>query len=239
MRVIISKIKTKIACFCSKFGRRRGSFLLEIAIAMSIIGIFSGFLITKIVLANKVMREQVAKNNIAVVSVALASFVAKNNRLPRPALDDSGLETAQLGTCMGKVPYGTLEISVKNTVDGRGRSLIYIVEPQLTHDFDRIYDTTFLGRCFCEGIPDPKISVKQMSNSSHELIAFVLDTDENLPDISEKITVTAAKNTYWISRDMLLMQYLKNSPCRRENNDPSSSSQQSNTSGSGDSFDLF
>jgi type II secretory pathway pseudopilin PulG len=215
---------------------------LEIAIALSILGLISGFLLTKTVIMNKITREQTTKNNIATVAVALATFVANNNRLPRPALDN-GHETTELNTYVGKIPYYALGISVKNTVDGRGRPLIYIVEAKLTREFDRIYDTSFNGRFFCAGISDPKIVVDKAAISDKDPIAFVLDVKDNPPNISDEIKVTASRNTYWVSRDMLLMQYMKNSPCRRENNVPDSPLQRGNagagTAAARDPLDLF
>jgi hypothetical protein len=208
-------------CFCLKFGRPlRGSFLLEIAIAISIIGLISGFFITKTIITSKAVREQITRSNISIVSIALASFVANNSRLPRPSIDRNGHECEESETnYVGKIPFYTLGISAKNAMDGNGRPLVYIVEPFLTFNFSHIYDTN-VDRCFCSGISSPKISVDKISTSFNSIIAFVIDTEDNLPAISEKIHVTVSKNTHWISRDMILMQYLKNSPCRREENRP-------------------
>jgi hypothetical protein len=224
----------------------RGSLLLEIAVALSIIGLISGFFITKTILTGKIMREQTTKNNIMTVTVALAAFVANNYRLPRPSTDGNGRENSESDmTCVGKIPYRTLGISAKNTVDGNGRPLIYIVEILLTLKSEQIYDSAVnMARCFCEGIFDPKISVDKIDDTDTESpIAFVIDTEDNPPTISGKICVTASKNTFWISRDMLLMQYLKNSPCNRENIHafPTGAIGAASTSGGSqaDPFDMF
>ncbi|MDR1236492.1 MAG: hypothetical protein LBJ96_05825, partial [Holosporaceae bacterium] len=220
---IIPRIKTKIAYFYLRFGKLRGSFLLEIAIAVSIIGLVSGFFVTKMITTGKIMRDQITKSNIETVSIALASFVANNQRLPRPSVDESGDEknTPEM-TYVGKVPFHTLGIPMKSAADGNGKPLIYIVEATLTSDSDSIYSTPALTPCFCKGIPNPKILIKGMEDFKNGIIAFVIDTDDNPPTLSGEIRVKISKNTFWISRDGILMRFLKNSPCERENSTPPS-----------------
>jgi hypothetical protein len=194
---------------------------LEIAIVISIIGLISGFFINKTIMTGKIMRKQTTKNNISAVSIALAAFVANNNRLPRPALDGNGHESAESEMkYIGKVPYYTLGIPMKNAADGNGKQLIYIVENQLTRNHDSIYDKSFLDSCFCDEILDRKITVDAVA-PGRNTIAFVIDTEDNPPVVSadtKKVSVTASKNTCWVLRDILLMQYLKNSPCAKEDN---------------------
>jgi hypothetical protein len=180
----------------------------------------SGFFINKTIITGKIMREQTTKNNISLVSIALAAFVANNYRLPRPSLDGSGHESSKSDMkSVGKVPYYTLGIPMKNAADGNGKQLIYIVEEQLTCDHDCIYCSGFLDDCFCEGF-DQTITVDAVAHGRNT-IAFVIDTEDNPPVVSadpKKISITASKNTYWVLRDVLLMQYLKNSPCAKEDN---------------------
>lgn len=192
---------------------------------MSIIGLISGFFITKTIIANKAIRSQITKNNMETISMALASFVANNNRLPRPSFDNNGeehsLSEENLSNFVGKVPFHSLGIAAKTSLDGYGKPLIYAVEPSLTSDnFTKIYDDSGFDQCFCSGISDPKIYIKGIASTGRNPIAFVIDTSDNSPNVSEKINVVISKNTCWILRDMLLMQYLKNSPCRRETQTP-------------------
>jgi hypothetical protein len=60
---------------------------------------------------------------------------------------------------------------------------------------------------------DPKISIVGRQNSP-DVVAFVIDTRNNFPMVSDKISVTISPNTVWMSRDMILMKYLKCPPCR-------------------------
>ena len=201
----------KIASYFSKSGK--GSILLELAVGISVLAVISGFVIRKTMSATKGMQAQITKVNIDTIVVSLASFVANNNRLPRPAENGTGVEGSANIKC-GYVPYKTLGISEKIAKDGTGKLLIYAVEPILTQNFERIYWDEFAAPCFCQEIIYPQIKINQ--NSSKNVIAFVIDTQK--PEISDRdIKIHPTANTTWISRDMLLMKYLKNSPCVREN----------------------
>ncbi|MDR2782133.1 MAG: type II secretion system GspH family protein [Holosporaceae bacterium] len=205
-------------CFYLEFGKR-GSILLEIAIALSIFGLISGFFVTKTIVTNRAMRAQVIKNNIAIVSVALASFVANNNRLPRPSHGNDGCECesddSSLSNFVGKIPFSILGLPEKSTLDSRGKPLLYIVEPALTSYFTTIYGKGGVDTCFCDGFVS-SILVDKVSLLKWNPIAFVLDVGDNLPHISQKINVIASIYTYWVPRDMLLMMYLKSGPCKKE-----------------------
>ena len=216
IRNIISNIREKTACYCSAFGNK-GSLLLEIAVALSVIGLVSGFFITKSIVANRAIRIQTTKNNIEDVKVALGAYLANYNRLPCPAHDSSGKESASRGGLaefVGTVPYATLGIPKKCAQDGNAKPLVYIVEPSLTANFDSIYEQTIADTEFCRGIANPAIEIQGVRNLLPDVIAFVIDTKQ--PTISDKIRITPSADTAWLSRDIFLMQYLKNAPCKRE-----------------------
>ncbi|MDR2158267.1 MAG: hypothetical protein LBO02_03060 [Holosporaceae bacterium] len=186
---------------------------------MSIISIISGFIITKTVSAGKIMRAQITKSNIETTAVALAAFLANQNRLPRPSFDDDGRESLESGTNLfnfvGKVPYHSLGISAKIALDGNGKPLIYMVEPKLAGNFQSIYERG-MDNYFCSGIFSPSIVINNIEDPSPDVIAFAIDVHDNPPVITEKINVRISSNTSWFSRDRLLMQYLKNRPCKSE-----------------------
>ena len=71
---------------------KKGSILLEIAVGISILTIISGFIVRKSMAANKYIREQQTKSNINTVVISIASFVANNQRLPRPSAANDGIE---------------------------------------------------------------------------------------------------------------------------------------------------
>ena len=199
----------RIVSSFSKSGK--GSILLELAVGISVLAVLSGFIIRKTISAKKHMREQITKVNINTTVTAIAAFVANNNRLPRPSEDTNGNEGA-FGVKFGYVPYKILGISEKIAKDGDAKPLTYLVEPTLTSDFPRIYKNESDENCFCKNIVAPAIKI--FGYDSENVIAFVVDTKDHS---SSGNTITPSVHTVWISRDMLLMKYLKNSPCRREN----------------------
>jgi hypothetical protein len=163
---------------------------------------------------------QITKNNIETVTIALASFIANHSRLPRPSLNGDGRENLEtemvLSNFVGRVPFHTLGIPAKIALDGQGRPLVYTVEPVLTSNCVSIYETGIENNYFCRGVINPVIAIDKVANLLPDVIAFVIDTNDNYPRISEKIDVIVSKYTSWISRDRLLMQYLKNCPCKKE-----------------------
>lgn len=195
----------------SKSGR--GAILLEIAVGISVLAVISGFVIRKTISTGKHMRAQITKTNINTTVVAIAAFVANNNRLPRPSEDVNGNEGSSQAIS-GFIPYKVLGISEKIARDGNAKPLTYIVEPSLTSNFSRIYNDEMDENCFCKNIINP--SIKITGYDSENIIAFVVDTRKH--EISrENSVITPSTDAAWVSRDMLLMKYLKNSPCRREN----------------------
>lgn len=194
---------------------------MEVAIAIAVLGVISGFFLTKTTVLNKSMRQQITKNNIATVSLALASFVANNNRLPRPSLNNDGIECQEsessLANAIGRVPFYTIGVTAKTALDGSGKPLIYIVEPTLTGNFPSIYGNS-MSSCFCDGNSACNILIDKVAPLKWNPIAFVLDTA--MPTISDAIHVTISADTHLVSRDMLLMLYLKSQPCRGGANTP-------------------
>ena len=191
-----------------------GSLLLEIALALSVMGLISGFLVSKIIGAHRLRRVLVTKNNIETVIIALAAHVANHHRLPRPSHNNEGLEdpdAGDLAAYVGSVPHGSLGLAARTTLDGDGGPLIYAVEPFLTFNFTSLRATeTDLNSNFCQPLLHPRIIVGNQRNSP-DMIAFVVATDA--PTVgATAISFAVSENTVWISRDMLLMKYLGEPP---------------------------
>jgi hypothetical protein len=188
---------------------------LEIAVGISILAIVSGFIVRKSMIANRYMREQKTKSNIDTIVISIASFVANNQRLPRPSATNDGIESDSENLKFGYIPYKTLGISEPTARDGNQQPFVYMIEPQLSENFTKIYGNKFYSNVFCRNIHSPKISIQ--GYSSDNVIAFVIDTKNHKNIIEEKIKLRPTAHTFWITRDMLLMKYLKNSPCSSEN----------------------
>ncbi|GHT99848.1 hypothetical protein FACS1894126_6150 [Alphaproteobacteria bacterium] len=194
---------------------------MEVAIVISIIGLISGFFITKAKIANKTMKIRRTKENIEIVKESLAAYLASHNRLPRPTEDSSGLESENFSSCVGNVPFRTLDIPEKHTLNGDAKKLIYIVEPELTKAFQIMYkDNTSLQSLdyFCKDVTSKiKIDVRNPNDKNADVVAFVIDTEENRPSISsDTIYVKVSTNTNWVTRNFFIIRYLKGCPCNHE-----------------------
>lgn len=204
----------KIAYCCSAFGdffrkfadKSRGAVLLEVAIAVAILGIVSGFALKKSIAVQKIARAKITKENIEIIAVALAAHVAKHSRLPKPSAGSDGEESSP--GAIGFVPFKALNIPQKISLDGNAKPLTYVVELKLT--------TTNMmhgsgDEYFCRTTITPSIKIQ---NYAEDIIAFVLDSTDNPAQIAEgQIEITPKENTYWVSRNMLLIKFLKDQPC--------------------------
>ena len=223
---MFSRIKTKIASFYLKSGK--GTILLEAAIAIFLIAMASGFAMRKATTYQKNLNVMRTKTNMETVAMSLAAFVANYKRLPKPANDFLGKEGRE-GTLSGFVPYLDLGISENIAKDGNGVPLVYIAEPQLTQEHRSIYEYDIapqqnqeaedfyhqgVNRYFCEHLENSAIIVKDSPTTD---VAFVLDVQENSHNISDRAEIISSNLTLWLSRDMLLMKYIKSSPCCMEN----------------------
>lgn len=167
-------------------------------------------------MVSKLMRRQDTQKNIEIAIEALVEFIANNNRLPCPSLDQQGFEetgcVSNLAHCVGSVPFNTLGIPEKFTKDEDNKPLKYIVEPELTKEGESIYFKK--DSCFCREV-EPKITIENLSTPKQNPIAFVID--KHSCDISidnEQIFIKKTYNTFWIKRDLILIQYLKAHPCK-------------------------
>ncbi|GHT91121.1 hypothetical protein FACS1894122_02930 [Alphaproteobacteria bacterium] len=194
--------------------------LLEMAIVISIVGLISGFFVTRTRMANKIMKARITKENIEIVTESLAAYVATHCRLPRPTGDDgSGLErpdSSDLQNYVGKVPFKTLGIPEKQTLDGNAHPLQYIVEQYLTKPFEIMYNenpSEDIRGSFCGKTETPKIEIDaRIVNDKKDIVAFVIDATDKLPSISSgTIYVKVSTNTKWMTRALFLARYFKGS----------------------------
>lgn len=164
-------------------------------------------------------RHEVINRNHEIITCALAAFLSKNNRLPCPAGDAaSGIEATY---CLsGYVPYNVLGIHHSCAIDGYGKPIFYTPNPDLVVRFSHInYDTADAtlveddNKCFCKNIEQSRLKLINKSQPfQNATIAFTLS--DVFPKINAgMVTITANEKTYWITRDMLLIRYLKAAPC--------------------------
>lgn len=198
--------------------KKNGFLLIEAAFFICILSVLLSTSIKKMHIIREERSNEITKQNYETIKIAIASFLSKKNRIPHPSNDMlTGIESPI--TKRGYIPYKTLGIERRVTVDGHGKPIWYIPNIDLTKDFKYINydkqnnDVEFNeDQYFCHSITSNNLKVRLSDGqtlSEDVVIAFVISSDENH---SEHIQV--GTSTTWLSRDELLIRYLKTAPCR-------------------------
>lgn len=196
-----------------------GFVLLEVAIAICVIGIICGTIAKNVEIKKNIYEARTTKENINVIKHALADFVAINCRLPSPSELQTSGEEGEYGNTYGYIPFKALGIDKKHTKSGNGKALYYAVEPELTdRNISRIHQKldldVYSGNCFCKNY-EPKIFLTSSAIDivdQNSKIAYVL-TDAEPTIISNICSIETTKNTFWVTRGVILSKYLKTKPC--------------------------
>jgi type II secretory pathway pseudopilin PulG len=122
-------IKTTIMNLVKK--RIKGFALLELAIALCVIGTLSAIIIPTIKTAVSYSRLTRTSKAIELAIRSLAIFIKVHDRLPYPAVDGTGLERKADQPVVGFIPYKTLGLDANSVRDGFGNLLHYAAEPDV------------------------------------------------------------------------------------------------------------
>lgn len=160
--------------------RRLSAFsLIEVAIALIVMGIITGFAVPLITSNYRLAQHHKTDNHREQIVAALAGYVLKNNRLPSPALTTQGIGAQfcdRTETCVGYVPFTILGLPEKTAKDGYGNWFTYAVNPKLTNPKDHNIQNRVV---FCS-VSQDIIKIRNIhdhhsiSVPSNDPIAFVL-----------------------------------------------------------------
>lgn len=123
----------------------KGSFLLELAITILILGIIAGGMTLYFKHINEATRQRVTDDRLTAISRALSNYAQTRFRIPCPgdplaAANAYGQERA--GGCNaanlqhGMLPYRTLGLPEYYALDGWGNRFSYVVSPNFTANND-------------------------------------------------------------------------------------------------------
>lgn len=107
--------------------RQRGFSLLELAVALVVLGGLAGIALTAAAWASQRHRIVEARHALERAEQALIAYAESHSRLPCPDADGSGLEDCGSGAGSGRLPYATLVVSPA----GEGSEVAYTVVPLL------------------------------------------------------------------------------------------------------------
>ncbi|WP_038465963.1 hypothetical protein [Candidatus Odyssella acanthamoebae] len=226
--------------------RRLPAFsLIEIAIALIIIGILASLTIPVITTHHRFNQQKTTDNHREQIMAALAAYVLQYHRLPAPAPTSEGKaieKCTKPAQCVGFVPFTTLGLSEKTAKDGYGNWFTFAVHPELTQTEAQ---TVSRGKYFCK-VSSHLIKVQNLHTArniieeSEDPLAFVLishgkmgngaltDSGNRLP--SQGAEARNSQGTlnfvdgqgpefghqvYWVSRNVFRSLHTK-SPCTGE-----------------------
>ena len=112
----------------------KGFALIEVSIALLILGIISSISVSQFATIKRIQAEITTKSNIDYVLKSLgAYYISKNGFLPYPAHNNTQLTGKQVvgKTDFGIVPYKSLGIMEKYAKDGYGNWLLYKLNPDV------------------------------------------------------------------------------------------------------------
>jgi type II secretory pathway pseudopilin PulG len=226
--------------------RRLPAFsLIEIALALIIVGILASLTIPLITTHHHFNQQKTTDNNRDQIVAALAAYALQYHRLPTPAPTSEGkaIENCRNpAQCVGFVPFTTLGLSEKAAKDGYGNWFTFAVHPELTKTEAQ---TVRGGRYFCN-VSSHSLKIqnlhtaKSIIEENEDPLAFVLishgkrghgaltDSGDRLP--SQGAEARNSQGTlnfvegqgpdfghqvYWISRNVFRSLHAK-SPCTAE-----------------------
>jgi prepilin-type N-terminal cleavage/methylation domain-containing protein len=150
-----------------------GFSLIEISIALIIIGIISSISITQINMFNKISSAQKTQSHIDFVVKSIAAYCISNEgSLPYPSdfSTNIGFQNNHMKDSFGIVPFKSLGIMEKFAKDGKGKWLLYKMNPfflkRLSSNFYKNLDI----KEFSSDIKDDKVAfiIKSQNNKGKD-----------------------------------------------------------------------
>jgi len=147
----------------------RAFALLEVAIALSVLGVIAYMSMPLISKLQNWQQTRVTTTHQEQIMEALSAYVLANKRLPCPAANIGG--AAQIGLNVGFVPYQTLGIAEKIAKDGNHHWMTYAVQTSLaSQDITNLQSIEGLSMdprtIFCTTPADGPLAINNYKNES-------------------------------------------------------------------------
>lgn len=204
--------------------------LIEMCIFLLILGTLSSSTLALFKIVQKNQRQNTTNDHFIQITYALANHVLRNKSLPCPANKDGvSIEncTQKIG---GFVPYKTLGISKKITLDGFGRPIMYVADASLTDSLmlKEINSATEdnPNRVFCHTVSYNPIVIKDSMKQPVKELALDINSDQiafllmsntsNFDETNFSFEFKESDQFMWITRSNFMSYYAK-VPCMPKN----------------------
>ncbi|MDR2412328.1 MAG: type II secretion system GspH family protein [Holosporales bacterium] len=192
-----------------------GFSLLEVAIALMVLGVLSSILIGSVRTTQRHMQLRTTQERMEMIFASLAAYALRHARLPLPCDPQDG------SSYVGKVPCQDLGLPPYVAQDGWGQAFFYAVQETLTKtkalspEKDEIFSE---GGSFCDVVQgelrtQELPSIEGQPNPS-QLIAIVLFSSAGAfpitsPFDSSILNEERARRgiVRWVTRDVLMSSY--------------------------------
>ncbi|MDR1267876.1 MAG: type II secretion system GspH family protein [Holosporales bacterium] len=204
---------------CNK--RERGALsgfsLLEVAIALAVLGVLSNVLMGSTLMMQKHLQLRTTQEHMEMIVASLAAYVLRHAHLPAP-------EEAS-DSYVGKVPCAALGLPAHVGLDGWKQPIVYAVEEKLTttrtlsgSEGSFVSD---MQSSFCDVAQGTLRASSTPSSNASTVTAVVLYSSAGAPTTTAPFEGTTlnedrAKSgiVRWVSRDVLMSGYA-HAPCQQ------------------------
>ncbi|MDR0406999.1 MAG: type II secretion system GspH family protein [Holosporales bacterium] len=215
--------------------KNAGFSLLEVAIALMVLGILSNIILQSTLTMQKRLQVRTTQEHMEMIFASLAAHALRHSCLPPPDKNIIQAGSSYIGT----VPYEKLGMSAFMVQDGWKRPILYIVEEELTKTKaltkEGLGITLDTEQSFCDvtkmTLRFNTTSFDQNNTDPSAVIAVVLySAAETAVSLSRPLNEGSVFDmnkaqmgiVRWVSRDVLMAVYGRY-PCHQTGNDTSSS----------------
>ncbi|MDR0662040.1 MAG: type II secretion system GspH family protein [Holosporales bacterium] len=194
---------------------RPGFSLLEVAIALMVLGVLSSILIGSVRTTQKHMQLRTTQERMEMIFASLAAYALRHARLPPPynPQDES--------SCVGKVPCQDLGLPPYVAQDGWGQAFFYAVQKTLTTTEALSFENSEIlsgEKSFCDTVQGELRAQELLSEEGQpdpsRLIAIILFSSAGVSPVTspfEGSVLNEEKARHgivrWVTRDVLMSSY--------------------------------
>ncbi|MDR3224424.1 MAG: prepilin-type N-terminal cleavage/methylation domain-containing protein [Holosporales bacterium] len=155
-------IATVVYDALNKNSELSGFALLEVSIALLVLGIISSICITQLSMSQRIYSAQKTQSNIDFVVKAIAVYcLSHDGVLPFPSSTSTniGFQTESLKDTFGIIPFKSIGVMEKLARDGKGRWLSYRMNPSFGGQTTSIQQKNLGILEFASDIKDDKVAI--------------------------------------------------------------------------------